>query len=198
MLRQVNYLWFFLVVILIGSAFLLFSGSQIAFATFNSSSTSFKASDQNVSDIGGNTTSTSFRLYQNVGQASVGDSSSTNFKVRAGVLYWDTTGITSTPTPTPTTSQTVTSGGGGGGIVSTSSISPIPSVVTGVTPAITPKVTRSTCDFNNDGFCNIVDLSILLYWYGKTGPQITRYDLNSDKKIDLKDISILFYHWREE
>lgn len=194
--------YFIFAVIMISALFIL---SKSALATFNSSSTNFKASDQNVSDLGGNTTSTSFRLYQNAGQVSVGESSSTNFKVRAGVLYWDGEIISPTVTPTPSVVSVVSGGGGGGaGIVATpspgtpgASISPGASPKSRATPvaSIKPPI---TCDFNNDGFCNIVDLSILLYWYGKTGPQIARYDLNSDKKIDLKDISILFYHWKEE
>lgn len=202
-MRKLNFSKFFLVTAFVISVFLICSVSSIAFATFNSSSTNFKASDQNVSDVGGNTTSTSFRLYQNVGQASVGESSSSNFKVRAGVLYWDTTGISPTPTLTPTATpssgspSTITSSGGGGIVVSSPVVSPATSVAPSVAPAVSPKITRPTCDFNNDGLCNIVDLSILLFWYGKTGPQIARYDLNSDKVIDLKDISILFYHWKE-
>ncbi len=175
----------------------IFFLSNDTFAAFNSSSTSFKASDQNVSDIGGNTISTSFRLYQNAGQTSVGESSSTNFKVRAGVLYWDA--LIATPTPTPASVDSGGGGGGGGGNVYGATPTPGTSGVTS-TPIVftSPGVPGApTCDFNHDGFCNIIDLSILLYWYGKTGNQIIPYDLNRDRSIDLKDISILFYHWDE-
>lgn len=165
------------------SAFLLWSISTIAYATFESTSTSFKSTDQNVSETGGNTTSTDFRLYQNVGQTSVGESTSTNFKIRAGVLYWTVPTPAPAPTPTPTPTPTPSPGGGGA-----------PPPPTKIPPGLLPP---PTCDFNNDGLCNIVDLSILLFWYGKTGPEIVRYDLNIDGRIDLKDISILFYHWKE-
>jgi len=50
-------------------------------------------------------------------------------------------------------------------------------------------------DFNDDGRVDISDLSILLYWWGKSGPGIASYDLNNDGIIDIVDASILFYHW---
>ena len=50
-------------------------------------------------------------------------------------------------------------------------------------------------DFNHDGRVDVEDLSILLYYYGKTGPQIIPYDLNGDGKIDIIDTSILLYYW---
>lgn len=167
-------------VVLLVSVFLFLAVSTVVYATFESTSTNFKATDQNVSDVGGNTTSTNFRLYQNVGQTSVGESTSTSFKIRAGVLYWSTT----TPTPTPTPAPTPTPSPGGGGTTTLPSPTPPPSL-------------PLSCDFNNDGLCNIIDLSILLFWFGKTGPEIVRYDLNQDGRINLKDISILFYRWKE-
>lgn len=52
-----------------------------------------------------------------------------------------------------------------------------------------------SADFNNDNIVDISDLSIMLYWWGKTGVQIQKYDLNSDGIIDITDASIMFYHW---
>jgi len=75
------------------------------------------------------------------------------------------------------------SGGGGGGIIIPRFLPPKPPLPTG--------------DFNNDGRVNYKDLSVLLYWWGKTGAQIAPYDLNGDGKIDWKDVSILLYRWRE-
>ena len=49
-------------------------------------------------------------------------------------------------------------------------------------------------DFNCDGKVNLVDFSILLYWYNKTKPP-ANIDLNSDSKISLIDFSIFAYEW---
>lgn len=175
-------------------ASLFFSIGLTAYATFESSSANFKATDQNVSDTGGDTTSTSFRLYQNAGQTSVGESSSSNFKILAGVLYWTSPSPAASAAPAPQASPAAVGGGG----VTIGGVSYPTATPATPTLAITPKPPfRLTCDFNNDGLCNIIDLSILLYWYGKTGPEIVRYDLDQDGIIDLKDISILFYDWKE-
>ncbi len=50
-------------------------------------------------------------------------------------------------------------------------------------------------DLNCDGKVNLVDFSIMAYWYkkGTTPPVIV--DLNHDGKINLVDFSILAYHW---
>jgi hypothetical protein len=50
-------------------------------------------------------------------------------------------------------------------------------------------------DLNCDGKVNLVDFSIMAYWYkkGTTPPPIV--DLNHDGKITLVDFSILAYHW---
>ncbi len=57
-----------------------------------------------------------------------------------------------------------------------------------------PKLFKS-CDFNGDGFCNIIDLSIMLFYFDKPMPTASRYDLNNDKRVDIIDISILLYYW---
>jgi len=51
-----------------------------------------------------------------------------------------------------------------------------------------------TGDFNGDCKVNIVDFSMLAYWYKKPSPP-ARFDLNADKKIDMADFSILAYFW---
>jgi hypothetical protein len=54
---------------------------------------------------------------------------------------------------------------------------------------------HGTCsDFNQDGLINLVDFSILVYWFQKTSPP-ARIDCNSDNIIDLVDFSILMYYW---
>lgn len=49
-------------------------------------------------------------------------------------------------------------------------------------------------DLNNDCRVNLIDFSILAYWYKKPKP-LSKYDLNKDGKVDLIDFSILAYWW---
>lgn len=54
--------------------------------------------------------------------------------------------------------------------------------------------TNRKCDLNNDTRVNLLDFSIMAFWYKRAGfPE--KIDLNSDKKIDLSDVSILAYCW---
>lgn len=53
-------------------------------------------------------------------------------------------------------------------------------------------------DLNGDFLHNFKDLSILLYWFGKTGPEINRYDFSKDGKINFRDVSIFLYHWKDK
>jgi len=50
----------------------------------------------------------------------------------------------------------------------------------------------SKSDFNKDEKVDLVDFSILLYWWNKYNPYV---DQNNDKKIDLQDFSIMMYYW---
>ena len=47
-------------------------------------------------------------------------------------------------------------------------------------------------DFNKDNKTNLVDFSIMLYWWGKYQPCV---DQNQDGIVNLPDFSILMYHW---
>ncbi len=49
-------------------------------------------------------------------------------------------------------------------------------------------------DFNCDRKVNIIDLSILTYWYRHSNPPI-KFDLNGDGKITLVDFSIMVFNW---
>ncbi|HSE56763.1 MAG TPA: dockerin type I repeat-containing protein [Candidatus Paceibacterota bacterium] len=49
-------------------------------------------------------------------------------------------------------------------------------------------------DVNFDGSVNLVDFSIIAFWYEKKNPPVV-VDLNGDKKVDLADLSILAYYW---
>lgn len=50
-----------------------------------------------------------------------------------------------------------------------------------------------TADFNKDCRVDLVDFSILMYWFNKTPPPLI--DLNSDGTINIVDFSILMYFW---
>lgn len=49
-------------------------------------------------------------------------------------------------------------------------------------------------DYNHDQRVNLIDFSILLFWFGKVNPPST-VDCNGDRVIDIKDFSILMYFW---
>ncbi len=49
-------------------------------------------------------------------------------------------------------------------------------------------------DLNNDKRVNLVDFSILAYWYQRPSPSAT-VDFNNDGKVNLVDFSIMAYYW---
>lgn len=51
-----------------------------------------------------------------------------------------------------------------------------------------------TClgDLNNDGWVNLTDFSILLFYWNTSSPIA---DLNNDGKVNLTDFSIMLFHW---
>lgn len=49
-------------------------------------------------------------------------------------------------------------------------------------------------DLNDDCRVNLIDFSILAFWYKKPNPP-QKDDLNSDNKIDIVDFSIMAYYW---
>ena len=55
-----------------------------------------------------------------------------------------------------------------------------------------PEVIYPNADLNSDGRVNIVDFSILLYWWEKDDPCS---DQNKDGKVNLTDFSIMMYYW---
>jgi len=54
-----------------------------------------------------------------------------------------------------------------------------------------PEIVRSA-DLNRDDKVNLIDFSILLYWWGKENPSV---DLNQDGLVNLSDFSIMLYYW---
>lgn len=53
---------------------------------------------------------------------------------------------------------------------------------------------RQKCDLNSDGRVNILDFSIMAFWYKRLGFP-AKVDLNTDNKVNLTDLSILAYCW---
>lgn len=49
-------------------------------------------------------------------------------------------------------------------------------------------------DLNCDNHVNLIDFSIMAYWYKKPNPPL-KVDLNSDMKISLVDFSIMAFNW---
>ena len=145
------------------------SGVSLVAASDLTSST-FIVRDPVIGTGGGYAASGSFQMFQSLDPTLIGVNSSTSFLGHYGFLYFSGTSITPTPTPTPS------SGGG---------VRPINNI------AVCGKI----ADFNCDGRVDILDLSILLYYVGKSSPVIDPYDLSVDGKIDLKDISVMFYYW---
>ncbi len=51
-------------------------------------------------------------------------------------------------------------------------------------------------DMNLNGRVNVVDFSILLYWWNNTSSKaLDSADTNKDGRVDLKDLSIMLYYW---
>ena len=55
-------------------------------------------------------------------------------------------------------------------------------------------ITPLKSDLNNDGKVNLIDFSIMAFWYNKPNPP-AKIDLNGDGKINLVDFSIMAYYW---
>lgn len=53
---------------------------------------------------------------------------------------------------------------------------------------------RKKCDLNNDNRVNLLDFSIMAFWYKRISfpPKV---DLNTDKQVNLTDLSILAFCW---
>ena len=156
----------------------------ISFAII-SSSTNFQIIDPVIVPGAGFGTSTSFQVNVSLGQPAIGFSTSSNFIIKGGFLYFSAA-ATSAPQEEPSSPQAVPveiAPPGGAG-------RPLPRPKP-------PKEAINICDFNKDNKCDLIDLSIILYYYGETGASIERYDLNKDSRVGFIDISILFYYWTE-
>lgn len=61
----------------------------------------------------------------------------------------------------------------------------------GVTYTIANKRPAPPADVNGDGKIGIADVSIVVFYMGKTGATAAKYDLSGDGKVTLTDLSIL-------
>lgn len=57
-----------------------------------------------------------------------------------------------------------------------------------------PSQLANCVDYNKDYRVNLVDFSILLFWFGRDNPP-KDIDCNGDHTINIKDFSILMYFW---
>ena len=102
--------------------------------------------------------------------------------------------------PTPTSP----SGGGGMQLPPPTSTSPRP---TGTPPfeIIVEPPPPSPCDspivarIDLSGDCRIdmTDLSILMYYYNRSGPEIERYDFSANGVVDIFDVSVMMFYWTD-
>lgn len=126
-------------------------------------STNFKVIDPVISVGGGRSTSNTYQAEQSFGQPATGISSSASFELKGGLLYFATPSA-ATPSPTPTPAATPSAVGTGGPLSPSKIVFPALQFL--LPPAEIPK----KCP---EGF--------------------EPSDLNCDKKVDLKDLSIFLY-----
>ncbi len=50
-------------------------------------------------------------------------------------------------------------------------------------------------DINCDGFVNLVDFSILLFYWNTSNPSNARADINADGLVNITDFSIMLFYW---
>lgn len=93
------------------------------------------------------------------------------------------------------------------GLTAAAAVQPTPSQVGGGTvkigPSLEPLVPPSPCDelsvqradLSGDCLVDIIDLSILLFYYGRSDSIVAPYDLNGNAVVDFPDISIMMFYW---
>lgn len=70
-----------------------------------------------------------------------------------------------------------------------------------VTLRVSPTEDTSECadsldsDINCDQAVDLVDFSILLFWWNRTNPDNARADINGDRFVDIIDFSIMLFYW---
>lgn len=107
-------------------------------------------------------------------------------------------GFTNSDVVSATFTKNISSGGGGGGSGGANNNSPESPVAIPVKP-VPPQVDNCSdkkADLNCDKRVNLIDLSILLYNWGKPKNN-QRADINKDGTVNLIDFSILLYWWTD-
>ena len=80
---------------------------------------------------------------------------------------------------------------GSGGLTTQSSFSTTLQLFIGVAGA-----TSRPSDLNRDGGINLIDFSILIFWWGTSGGNSDpRADINGNSNVGLEDFSILLFNW---
>lgn len=151
------------------------------------SSINFKVLDPVIKPGAGFATSSGFKLWSSLGQEGIGLSSGVTFGLKSGFLYFPAPSVVTTSTPTP--SPTPLSAGFFSGLLTEFLKKPRP-----------PELPEGglICDFNEDNGCNLIDLSIMLFYYGdRTNEETVRFDLSGNGIVDFPDVSILFYYWTD-
>ncbi len=149
--------------------------------------TNFKVLDPILSSgWGEQSTSNSYKLIGAIGQISIGLSESTAYGLKSGFLYWSEPAAAAAEEAAP-------SAGGGDGIIMTLLRQFVPYEAPAAPPEILP--CAQATDLNCDGKIGLADFSIFLYLGPKPAPNPA--DFNKDKRIDARDLSILFFKWTE-
>ncbi|MFA6475038.1 MAG: dockerin type I repeat-containing protein [Patescibacteria group bacterium] len=66
---------------------------------------------------------------------------------------------------------------------------------------VSNEANTSTCansldsDINCDGEVDLIDFSVLLYWWNQANPSNARADINGNGLVDVVDFSIMLYYW---
>ncbi len=185
-IKQMNIKWRTLIGVLFGVLISVLSASIVLGAT----STSFNL-EGILNQGGGFSTSSGFRSEGSIGDGvGTGISTSTSFILKGGFLNFLQPAAPAAPAPTPTPTPTPSPGSGGGGGGGTGFILP-PIIREGPIP----EGIINACDFSGDGRCNIIDLSILLFYYQREDEPALRFDLNRKGIVDFPDISIMMFYW---
>lgn len=61
--------------------------------------------------------------------------------------------------------------------------------------ATIPTDATKRSDLNNDGRVNIIDFSMLLFYWQKTPPTTSKADITKDGTVNILDLSIMLYDW---
>ncbi len=74
-------------------------------------------------------------------------------------------------------------------------VSSFSSAVSFVVDALDPADGKKPADINTDGKVNLIDFSILLFYWKQKNPANPRADINGDGTVNLIDFSIMLFQW---